>query len=373
MRILLVDDEKMVLNGLKRALFSTGWTLYTAESGIDALKVLEKHEIDIIISDMRMPGMDGSQLLEKVSQIYPSVIRISLSGYADTEVTIKGVFFAHQAFMKPCDPSVIKNEILRISNILNLFPDRLIQSAISKIVSFPIRATLFFRVKTLLAEPNVSMREVAHVISQEPAMCTKILHISNNAIFRGRKEINSVHEAITRLGSQVVINIIAMLEIYSVSLNESSPSLERLQSHSLRVALLASKICTEEQKDITFLTGILCKIGEYVRMMICSDLMKVYVNTSGGNKDRTHLERLLFHTESEQLGGYLLHFWGFPLSVIESVLMCNQPSELMKHPFGPASAVYIASKLIVDESVDEELVEFFQLSDKLRAWKGFIE
>ncbi|WP_367989409.1 HDOD domain-containing protein [Vibrio sp. NTOU-M3] len=373
MRILLVDDERMVLNGLKRALFSTGWKLHTAESGVEALQLLKENEIDLIISDMRMPGMDGSELLEKISKLYPSIIRASLSGYADPEITIKGGFFAHQAFMKPCDPAVIKTEVNRIADILNLFPDRIIQSAIGKITSLPITPKLFFKVKGMLNSPQASMHDVAEIISQDPAMCAKIIHISNNAIFRGQKEISNVSEAITRLGSQIVINIIAMLEVYSISLNESSEPLEELQSECLKVASLAMKMVDSEQKDVTFLAGILHRIGEYVRIMIVPELMKAYLHTSNKGKDKAHLEKHLFHTKSEQLGGYLLHFWGFPLPIIEAVLICNEPDELIKYPFGAATAVYIASKLIKNEEVDGNLVSFFQLEDKLEIWKKSIE
>ncbi len=372
MRILLVDDEKMVLHGLRRALFTTGWRLYIAENGFEALKILGEHEVDLIISDMKMPEMDGAELLEKVSKKYPRVIRIILSGYADTDITIKGAFFAHQSFMKPCDPAEIKREILRISKVFKCFPDTVIQDSISKIISFPVQSSLFFKVKKLLDEPNVSMHEVAVTISQEPAMCAKIVHISNSAIFRGRKEITGINEAIIRLGSQVVINLVAMLEVYSIPSDELRPNLERLQSYSLKVALLASRISSEDKKDGSFLTGILCKIGEYVRMAICSELMKVYVHESEKNEEIAHIERHLFCTESEQLGGYLLHIWGFPLAIIESVLMCNRPSELIKSPFGYSAAVYVARKLVAGDSVDEHFIEHFQLSDKLELWKCYV-
>ncbi|WP_295895195.1 HDOD domain-containing protein [uncultured Vibrio sp.] len=369
MNILLVDDEPLILNALKRALYGTGWKIFIDTSGQAALERLKTEDIDLIISDMLMPGMNGAELLEKVSKTYPSIIRASLSGYSDPDITIKGGFFAHQAFMKPCDPAVIKQEVTRIENILALFPDRVIQSAIGSITSLPIAPKLFFQVKRILSDDTSSMHDVAKLISHDPAMCAKIIHTSNNTIFRGRKEITSITEAITRLGGQVINSIISMLEVYSVSLNKPSQPLEDLQSQSLRVAVLASSLVSREQKDQTFLIAILHRIGEYVRMMIVSDLMNAYLDVNNKGQELSHLEQYLFNTKSEQLGGYLLHFWGFPTYIIESLLTCNEPLILMEQSFGPTSAVYIASHLLNDKPIDPAFVQHFNLEQKIEEWK----
>jgi len=365
MKLLLVDDERMILNGLKRALFGTGWKIFTAEGGEEALQFLEEHQVDLIISDMLMPGMNGAELLEEVSKRHPGIIRASLSGYSDPDITIKGGFFAHQAFMKPCDPSVIKAEVRRIEEILELFPDRVIQNAIGTITSLPVAPKLFFDVKRTLADPNSSMHDVAKLISEEPAMCAKIIQISNNAIFRGRKEIKSISEAITRLGGQVVTNIIAMLEVYSVSMNEPSKPLEKIQAHSLRVAKLASTLVDPDLKDTTFLIGILHRIGEYVRMKIAPDLMSAFLNPKTKGNDKSHLERYLFKTKSEQLGGYLLYFWGFPLPIIEGVLTHDDPEKLMQSEFNSACAVYIANCILTEKPVDEQFTAHFELESTI--------
>jgi len=365
MKLLLVDDERMILNGLKRALFGTGWKIFTAEGGEEALQFLRGHQVDLIISDMLMPGMNGAELLEKVSKEHPGIIRASLSGYSDPDITIKGGFFAHQAFMKPCDPSVIIAEVKRIEDILQLFPDRVIQNAIGTITSLPVAPKLFFNVKRQLADPDASMHQVANLISEEPAMCAKIIQISNNAIFRGHKEIKSISEAITRLGGQVVANIIAMLEVYSVSMNEPSKPLEKIQSHSLKVANLASTLVEPDLKDTTFLVGILHRIGEYVRMKIAPDLMSAFLNPRTKGNDKSHLEHYLFKTKSEQLGGYLLHFWGFPLPIIEGVLTHDDPEILMESDFSPACAVYIANSILSGKTVNEEFAAHFDLESTI--------
>lgn len=368
MKVLLVDDEKMILNGLKRALFGAGWDLYTAEGGEAALTILENEPIDVIISDMLMPGMDGAELLKIVSKQYPSIIRASLSGYSDPIITVKGGFFAHQAFTKPCKPETLKEEMARISEILDLFPDRTIQSAIGTITSLPISPKSFFQVQRKLQDSTASMHEISMLISQDPAMCAKILHIANNATFRDKLEVSSIPEAINRLGRQIIISIMSLLEVGAVSLNDASKPLEDLRTNSYKVAMLASGFVDDEQKDKVFLVGMLHHLGEYVRMKITPDLMSAYICSKTKGMDKSHLEKYLFNTKSEQLGAYLLYFWRFPASIINHILIHNDPEKLIKEPFGAACAVYVANCLINGEKISEQVVAHFELENKLPLW-----
>ena len=87
--LLLVDDEKGILNALKRIFMAEGYQIYTASNGSDGVQLLEEHaEIDVIISDMRMPGMNGSEFLKIAAQRWPAIKRILLTGYADIHSAI---------------------------------------------------------------------------------------------------------------------------------------------------------------------------------------------------------------------------------------------------------------------------------------------
>lgn len=79
--VLFVDDEENILNSLRRGLIDEEYTCLFAKSGNEALDLLQKNKISVIVSDMRMPGMDGLALLKEVKVKYPSTVRIVLSGY----------------------------------------------------------------------------------------------------------------------------------------------------------------------------------------------------------------------------------------------------------------------------------------------------
>ena len=102
-RILFVDDEVNVLQGLRRMLNAMRheWDMVFVESGQEALALLAQAPCDVIVSDMRMPGMDGTQLLTQVMERFPLTVRIILSGYADSGMILKAVGPVHQYLAKP--------------------------------------------------------------------------------------------------------------------------------------------------------------------------------------------------------------------------------------------------------------------------------
>ena len=89
--VLLVDDEKHVLSSVKRVLRPLDHDIYTAESGAEALELLKQHEISIVVSDFRMPHMNGAELLSEIKKRYPDTIRIILSAYADLEAVTRAI------------------------------------------------------------------------------------------------------------------------------------------------------------------------------------------------------------------------------------------------------------------------------------------
>ena len=102
-RILFVDDETMVLEGLHRMLrpMREEWEMVFVESGAQALDLMSQAPFDVVVSDMRMPRMNGAQLLAEVLKRYPQTVRLILSGHADRDLILKCVGSTHQYLAKP--------------------------------------------------------------------------------------------------------------------------------------------------------------------------------------------------------------------------------------------------------------------------------
>src|SRR5256885_11774657 len=118
-RILFVDDEPKVTEGLHRMLRSMRreWEMTFATSGAEALEKLSAKPFDVVVSDMRMPGMDGCQLLTEVMRRHPQVVRIILSGYSDKETIMRSIGLAHHYLSKPCDAETLKETIRRACDL----------------------------------------------------------------------------------------------------------------------------------------------------------------------------------------------------------------------------------------------------------------
>ncbi|MDB5989418.1 MAG: two-component system response regulator [Herbaspirillum sp.] len=89
--VLVVDDEAGILSALKRLFRPVGYQVLTAESGPAALEILAAEHVDLIISDMRMPGMTGAQFLAQAKASYPDIVRILLTGYSDVSSTVAAI------------------------------------------------------------------------------------------------------------------------------------------------------------------------------------------------------------------------------------------------------------------------------------------
>ncbi|WP_145203890.1 EAL domain-containing protein [Planctomycetes bacterium Poly30] len=112
-RVLLVDDEPEVTRAMKVGLRKSGWAIETADSGDDALALCREQPFDVVVSDERMPGMQGSDLLTIIKLKYPDTLRVTLSGQASLERVVHSINAAevHRFLLKPCPPSEVKATI----------------------------------------------------------------------------------------------------------------------------------------------------------------------------------------------------------------------------------------------------------------------
>ena len=90
-KILFVDDEKRILKSLRRLFYNTDYNCFFASGGKEALKILKEYKINLIITDIRMPKMDGFELLKKVKKHYPKITRVALSGYTDKDAIMEAL------------------------------------------------------------------------------------------------------------------------------------------------------------------------------------------------------------------------------------------------------------------------------------------
>jgi len=113
--VLCVDDEENILRSLTRMLRKENLQLLTASSGAEALKILEEHEVHLVISDQRMPGMNGTEFLSLAREKYPDMVRIILTGFTDVDSITESVNqgYVYKFFLKPWSDQGLKQEIMK--------------------------------------------------------------------------------------------------------------------------------------------------------------------------------------------------------------------------------------------------------------------
>ncbi len=148
------------------------------EKGYEALAVFESSEIDVLVTDMKLPSMDGFQLLNEVSERYPQTIRIILPGYSEKEINMKSVGIAHQYLPKPCETSVLEYSITRVCSLGDLAAGDSRRRLVSQLHYVPSMPELYAELVDELNGPDPSTRRLPPIM--RPICC------SNTAVRESR-------------------------------------------------------------------------------------------------------------------------------------------------------------------------------------------
>lgn len=367
MNILFLDDDELILNSLNRSFFNSGWNIFLTTDGFTALDMLRDVDIDVVVSDMHMPIMNGADFLEQVSVKYPSIVRLVLSGHAEENLISKASFFVHQWFSKPCDVKELQSEIDSINAIRSLFPEKETQNIVGSIKFLPSPLKNFIKIKGMV-ESQQGIDKISELISKTPSLVAKILQLCNSSFFMSQKEIMSINEAVIRLGLDIVVKVVMLAEVHSKINCKNEIELNRTMKHCIDTSNLVKKISPTQFKEIASVAALLHDTGELIFYHLDPNATKTYRSKRVNNDDNTQLESNLFGTDHTRLAGYLLHLWHFPYTLIESVILHHNPREIIKLPFGPAAVVYIASTLISNKCLDDEFVQHFNLADNVEYW-----
>ena len=389
-QILFVDDEKSILDGLKRSLRSQRkeWEMTFAVSGPDALQLAEFTRFDVIVSDMRMPQMDGAELLKQFSEKFPDSIRFILSGHSDEDLISKSIPYAHQFLSKPCEVSVIIDKVNRALQYRNTMGEQSVRELISNIKSLPTLPHLYQEVTAKLEDGNASVASIGKLVQQDPAMCAKLLQLVNSSFFGvGRKVVDPV-QAATLLGLDTLKNLILSIGIFSqfssIKLSVGHFTHEALYRHSTKVADVSRLIAKEEGVDnslldLYFLSGILHDIGKLILVHEMPEKYEqFYKLIKGGDKSIPEAEFEVFGVDHGKVGAYLLGLWAMPQEVVEAVAFHHDISRIEPGDFSPLVGVHVADSFVsavskdvsvLEAPVNESYIESCGLANRLDVWR----
>ena len=361
------------------------WDMAFASSGAEALDRLAAAPFDMVVADMRMPGMDGSELLHEVMVRHPATVRIILSGQCDRQSVLKSVGPTHQFLTKPCDPATLESTIAKIGTLRDQLPNQWMKQVVSRVQSIPSWRPAYEEFLAALKSPAVSMNELGRIVSRDVGLAAKILQLVNSGFFGTPQGVVDVTYAVNLLGLDAIRELAYSTEAFSPF--NSGDSYERplriLEIHSLAVAMAASEIARTETHDNVIVSnahtaGLLHDVGVFV---LAGDRPGRYLDAvAEAQRERTSLtaaENSIFQTTRDDVGAYLMGLWGMPDPIVKAIAFHLRPSCCSDCAFGPLAAVHVANAIIEQESIDmpglispidTEYLERIGCADRLDAW-----
>ena len=392
-RILFVDDEVLVLEGLQRMLrpMRADWEMVFVDNGDKALELMAQAPFDVVISDMRMPGMNGAELLAEVLKRFPKTVRLVLSGHADRDLVLKCVGSTHQYLSKPCRPEELKAAVTRAGNLELSLRDQSLRQLISRLDRLPSIPSLYVEIVEKLQDPEVGVEEIGEIVGRDMAMTAKILKLVNSAFFGLGRQISCPAEAVSYLGMETIKSLVLSIHAFSqfASVRLGRFSIDTLWIHSQQTAGLAKEIARMENADRKlldecFVAGLLHDTGKLVLASnFPAEYNQVLELTQDERQGLLTAEEHAFGANHAEVGGYLLGLWGLPVPVVEAIALHHQPSMCPHLEFSPLTAVHAADALInvhrehSEETLAAELdlkyLGILGLDDRVEHWRAAAE
>jgi len=376
MRVLFVDDDQRLLDGLRTLLRKqrTHWTMEFALGGEAALAAIDQAPFDVVVSDMRMPGIDGAELLAQIKHREPRTVRIILSGQTAHADLVRTMAVAHQFLSKPCSADTLRSLLERMRRLRSLLPDPAIRAVIGALDRLPSVPSAHAELEDALARPSVKLAELAAVFARDPASSLKVLQLAHSDYFGQAEPPSSIHGAVGHLGLQTLKELAVSAHVFSTPPTASIEgfSLTTLQQHAIATADLARRLADPAGADAAFTAGLLHDVGLLVLALGFPDRFAEAVRTvqsTGEPQDR--VEQQMFGFSHAEIGGYLLGIWGLPMTIVDAVAHHHAPARLAEGALATLAVVHVATALVDGrpDRIDTGFLEAAGLAERLPRWR----
>lgn len=389
-RILFVDDDPTQILSLRTLLHAKRkeWESDFVENGPDALRLMLQTHYDVVVADMRMPGMDGADLLTEVQRLHPATARIILSGYSETKSILRAAGPAHQFLTKPCNSQSLIAAIERVLKLQSILDNDGLREAVAKLGALPTLPDLYLAIISELNSPEPSIKRIGELVEKDIGVSATLLKLVNSSFFGFYNEVTSPSYAVMLLGVEVLKGLILGIKILQ-ELPEERPdglSFDHLWDHCLRISHFAKAIAQAEggdkkTADICFLSGMLHDVGKFIlASRYPGEYRKVVAKAALENGLVHHAEQELFGATHAEIGAYLLGLWGMHEDVVEAVHNHHRLDRVKAAGFNPAVAVHAADwiehELVVFSPgyafppLAKDMLQSQGLSDRIETWRG---
>ena len=387
--LLFVDDQREILNAIRRTLMQRmdEWDVHVATSGEEALQMIEAIAFDVIITDIKMPCMNGAELLEKVAAKHPSSLRFVLSGYTERELVYRTIGNVHQFLAKPMDTNELIEAIQKAIDFRDrLLPEK-IQTMVNGLKHLPSFPAIYNELMDALRTSTVSLSEVSEIVQKDVALTARVMQLVNSSFFASPIYVSGPSHAVSLLGTEIMKGLVISTYAFTAFKDSTARlfSLPAFESHCMEVGGLAKRIAEEETNncmviDDAFIGGLLHDIG---KLILASEMPDQYdrMNASAIDQGITQIEveTQELGTTHAEIGAYLLAAWGFRSDIVEAVTYQHNPAGGHSSGFSPLTAVHVANYLAQESEfellykttgINHNYLEGLGMQHRLQQWKS---
>jgi HD-like signal output (HDOD) protein/CheY-like chemotaxis protein len=336
--VLLLDDEEAILASLRSLLRHEGYNLRCFNDGFEALNYLKTNNVDIIVSDMRMPKLTGIEFLNKASDYCPQASRVILSGYEEKEIVISAIAkgLAQHYLMKPWEDDSFRRLLAETVDRQKKLRDNKLKELLATFSSLPAPPDFYNKLRGMLSSPDNSVGGLVSEIENSPPLVAKLLSVANSVYYGTRRPVTSVREAVVFIGTDYIANLVLAIEAFQVVSCGVKPDsfrlVEQLWENALRRAALAKLIAEQwpglKERNVPYIASLLQDIGFVVRLF--SDPLgyrKMTEMATAASISIYEADVRIFGVPHDVVGAALLQFWNLPDSIVEAVARHHRPAD----------------------------------------------
>lgn len=327
-RVLFVDDDPDILASMRAMLWSgrSRWQAQFAGSGAEAMTLMEASPFDVIVTDLRMPVMDGRELLAWVQRERPGIARVILSGQASLSTAIRGLAVTHRFLTKPTSSANLRAFLDQMADVLNRLPDPELRALLGGLGGLPTSERILEAIGRAITSAEIDLDRLASLIETDVGVTAKVLQVASSPLFGFERPATGIREAVERLGFQVVVDMLLAVELISPVPNSivKTGHVAALSQIARATAILCRDLMPDPAwVSAAYTIGLLHNIGAIA-------LGSLGVATA------PELESVA--------SAYLLSLWGLCPRLVQ-ILQGPQPSLGSRRPPGFAEVLHVARYL----------------------------
>lgn len=342
-KVLFVDDEKNILNAVRRELVDTGLDVFVAQNAEQGLRILDEEDVDIVVSDFRMAGTDGLAFLSAIRKAHPTTCRVILSGLVDQQTVIKALStgVAGTYLPKPWAQDELQRVLRHVLLTKQAMKSKEMLEIVNSIDELPALPRVYEEFVRAVEEER-SYDELARIVKRDVATSTTLLRLATSAYYNQEKSGLSVERAIVYIGTNAIKEMLLFtslvnqrkwdkrqtahlrdVSIHSMSVNYAMHEIYRIRFGRSLPEHFASAGITHDVGKIILLVHCPTQYNAVTTHMESNPGMGFYQSELAlGFEGRTHAE----------FGAFFLDLWGLPASSVEACLYHHTEASSIEYP-----------------------------------------